>query len=98
MRDEIEAEGAAARAKTGAQPLGRKAILAQHPHHKPETMKKSSKPRIHVASHATRWWFYECYSWFVAAFRTAAARLRAGDRMVVFPTGSFPPALPFVGG
>lgn len=64
MRDEIEAEAAAARAKTGAQPLGRKAILTQHPHHKPETMKKSPKPRIHAASHATRWWFYECNSLF----------------------------------
>ncbi|HEX6949643.1 MAG TPA: hypothetical protein VF127_08575, partial [Nitrospira sp.] len=98
MRDEIEAEAAAARAKTGVQPLGRKAILAQHPHHQPETMKKSPKPRIHAASHATRWWFYEMYSWFVAAYRTAAAKLRAGDRMVVFPAGCFPPALPFVGG
>jgi REP element-mobilizing transposase RayT len=98
MRDEIEAEAAAARARTGAQPLGRKAILAQRPHHQPETMKKSPKPRIHAASHATRWWFYEMYSWFVAAFRTAAAKLRAGDRMVVFPAGCFPPALPFTGG
>ncbi|HEX6900098.1 MAG TPA: transposase [Thermoanaerobaculia bacterium] len=98
MRDEIEAEAAAARAKTGVQPLGRKAILAQHPHHQPETMKKSPKPRIHAASHATRWWFYEVYSWFVAAYRTAATKLRAGDRLVAFPAGSFPPALPFVGG
>jgi hypothetical protein len=47
-------------------------ILAQHPHHKPEMMKKSPKPMIHAASHATRWWFYEAYSWFVATFRTAA--------------------------
>jgi REP element-mobilizing transposase RayT len=98
MRDEIEAEAATARAKTGDQPLGRKAILTQHPHHQPETMKKSPKPWIHAASHATRWWFYEAYSWFVAAYRDAAAKLRAGDRLVAFPAGSFPPALPFVGG
>jgi hypothetical protein len=38
----------------------------------------------------------EAYSRFVAAFRDAAARLRAGDRLVSFPEGSFPPALPFV--
>jgi hypothetical protein len=35
---------------------------------------------------------------FVAAYRDAAEKLRAGVRNVVFPTGSFPPALPFVGG
>jgi len=38
------------------------------------------------------------YSWFVAAFRTAAEKLRAGDRGAPFPVGSFPPGLPFVSG
>jgi hypothetical protein len=38
----------------------------------------------------------EAYSRFVAAFRDAAEKLRAGDRLVAFPEGSFPPALPFV--
>ena len=41
---------------------------------------------------------YEGYAWFVATFRSAAEKLKAGDRTVAFPTGSFPPALPFVGG
>ena len=41
---------------------------------------------------------YEAYAWFVAAFRDAAEKLRAGDRAAPFPRGSFPPALPFVGG
>ena len=39
---------------------------------------------------------YEMYGWFVAAFREASEKLRAGNRMVSFPAGSFPPALPFV--
>jgi hypothetical protein len=38
------------------------------------------------------------YCEFFAAFREAAERLRAGILPVVFPAGSFPPALPFVGG
>ena len=38
------------------------------------------------------------YSWFVATFRTAAEKLKAGDRNAPFPAGSFPPALPFVAG
>jgi hypothetical protein len=32
----------------------------------------------------------------MAAFRDAAEKLRAGDRLVAFPEGSFPPSLPFV--
>lgn len=38
------------------------------------------------------------YAWFVAAYLAAAEKLRAGVRDVVFPRGSFPPALPFVSG
>jgi hypothetical protein len=38
------------------------------------------------------------YFRFVAAFRDAAERLRAGDLGARFPPGSFPPALPFVPG
>jgi len=38
------------------------------------------------------------YYAFVAAFREAAERLKAGILPVVFPALSFPPALPFVGG
>ena len=41
--------------------------------------------------------FWNAYALFVAAYRTAAEKLRAGIRDVVFPQGSFPPALPFVG-
>jgi hypothetical protein len=32
-----------------------------------------------------------------AAYRAAAEKLRAGIRDVVFPQGSFPPPMPFVG-
>jgi len=42
--------------------------------------------------------FWTGYAWFVAAFRTAAEKLRAGDRAAPFPVGSFPPGLPFVSG
>jgi len=38
----------------------------------------------------------EAYSTFLAAFREAAEKLKAGDRAARFPLGSFPPALPFV--
>ncbi|HEY0558323.1 MAG TPA: transposase [Thermoanaerobaculia bacterium] len=95
---EIEEEAAAERARTGDQPLGPAAILAQHPLDRPKNSKKSPAPLFHAASARVRRELWEGYRLFVAAFRQAAERLRAGDRDAVFPLGSFPPALPFVGG
>ena len=77
--------------------LGREAILAQHPHSRPKKIKKSPAPRFHAATKARRRELYEGYAWFVAAFRTAAEKLKAGDPAPPFPRGCFPPALPFVG-
>jgi REP element-mobilizing transposase RayT len=95
---QIETEAANRRAETGAEPLGVAAILGQHPHHRPRHLKKSPAPLFHAISQTVRRELYEGYAWFVAAFRQAAEKLIAGDRSAAFPTGSFPPALPFVGG
>ena len=95
--DQIETEAANRRAETGAEPLGVAAILGQHPHHRPRHLKKSPAPLFHAISQTVRRELYEGYAWFVAAFRQAAEKLKAGDRSAAFPTGSFPPALPFVG-
>jgi hypothetical protein len=38
------------------------------------------------------------YLYFVAEYCEAAERLKAGARDVIFPPGSSPPGLPFVGG
>jgi hypothetical protein len=95
---EIEDEAAAHLARTGSQPLGAAAILSRHPHHRPAKQKRSPAPLFHAFSAAARREFWEAYRLFVGAFRQAADKLRAGDRNAVFPLGSFPPALPFVGG
>jgi hypothetical protein len=95
---EIEAEAAIKRSRTGSQPLGASAILGRHPHDRPKHLKKSPAPLFHAASAKVRHELWEAYRWFVAAFRDAAEKLRAGDRNAAFPLGSFPPALPFVGG
>ena len=95
---QIETEAANRRAETGAEPMGVAAILGQHPHHRPRHLKKSPAPLFHAISQTVRRELYEGYAWFVAAFRQAAEKLKAGDRSAAFPTGSFPPALPFVGG
>ena len=65
---------------------------------RPKKTKKSPAPAFHAASKAIRLELRDAYAWFVAAYRAAAEKLRAGVRDVVFPRGSFPPALPFVSG
>jgi REP element-mobilizing transposase RayT len=92
----ISAEARARRQETGIKPLGPAAILAQHPFAQPRKSKRSSSPRVHAFSQFVRKEMCEAYAWFVACFREAAAKLRAGDRLVKFPEGSFPPGLPFV--
>jgi hypothetical protein len=98
MAAEIEEDAAAARKRTGTEPLGVAAILAQDPTSRPKRLKKSPAPLFHAASQAMRHYFYEGFSWFVAAYRTAAEKLQRGDPDPRFPLGSFPPPLPFVGG
>ncbi len=96
--EDIEAEAAARRKKNGVKPLGPAAILTQDPHRQPAHSKKSPAPAFHAASQAVRHGLREAYALFVAAYREAAEKLRAGNRNARFPLGSFPPALPFVGG
>jgi hypothetical protein len=96
--EQIEGETALRRSRTGARPLGLESVLVQDPHHRPAKIKKSPAPFVHAISKAVRRELWEAYALVVAAYRTAADRLRAGDRQAVFPLGCFPPALPFVGG
>jgi REP element-mobilizing transposase RayT len=95
---EIDADAAAERKRTGREPLGAATILRQHPHTCPDKMKKSPAPGFHAASKAAREALRQAYGHFLAAFREAAERLKAGDRMARFPNGCFPPGLPFVSG
>jgi REP element-mobilizing transposase RayT len=95
---EIESEAAARRQRTGSQVLGASAVRGQHPFDRPAKPKKSPAPLFHAASKAVRRELYGMYRWFAVAFREASEKLRAGDRTVSFPSGSFPPALPFVPG
>jgi hypothetical protein len=95
---EIERQAAARREKTGRPSLGVDAILAQDPQRRPGHSKRSPAPFCHAASKDWRQLLRAAYAEFAAAFRRAAERLKQGDHDVQFPQGSFPPALPFVGG
>ncbi len=92
----IERDAANERKLKGIRPLGRGAVLAQDPHHRPALAASSPAPLVHAATRVARLAFRDVYAAFVAAFRDAAERLRRGDRSACFPPGSFPPGMPFV--
>lgn len=92
---QIENETAVRHQTKDTQPLGNQRILRLAPHDIPRHSKWSPAPMFHCASKQTRQVLREAYGFFHSAFRQAANRLRAGDSLVVFPEGAFPPAMPF---
>jgi hypothetical protein len=98
MVEEIEREAARER-QLGDRPVkGPEVILSQEPHQAPAILETSPAPFFHAASRKIRRELYEGYKRFVEAFRDAAERLRAGELDIGFPSGSFPPAMPWVDG
>jgi hypothetical protein len=95
---EIERQGRLRASETGREPLGVVRILRQNPLDSPAKSKRSPAPSSHAATKAARLALANAYRAFLAAYRSAAERLRTGDRLVCFPEGSFPPPLPFVRG
>ncbi|MDY7092678.1 MAG: transposase [Acidobacteriota bacterium] len=94
--EQIEDETRARHRKHGTRPMGRKRVLRQKPHAAPRRPKKGPAPLTIAASKAVQKAFEEAYRQVVAAYMAASAKLRAGDRLVRFPEGTFPPALAFV--
>ncbi|MEM9556723.1 MAG: hypothetical protein AAGC60_20860 [Acidobacteriota bacterium] len=97
MLRQIENETLAMHEKAGTVPFGATAIRRRQPHERPRSrLARSRKPRFHAASKHVRDRLVEGFREFVAAYRIAAERLAAGDRLVMFPENCFPPRLPFV--
>ncbi len=71
--------------------LGARAVRAQHPHTRPEHLKRSPRPLGHASTRQALRQLREQYRAFVAAFQAAAARWRRGDFSASFPLYSFPP-------
>jgi hypothetical protein len=92
---DIDQEGTSERQRTGRTSLGVKRILGMKPTRRPGKVKKSPRPQYHaVTALAFKRW-REALSAVLQAFREASSRLREGDLRVIFPEGTFPPALPF---
>ncbi|HEX8433485.1 hypothetical protein, partial [Archangium sp.] len=85
--EQVEAE---ARSR-GTPVLGARTVRAQHPHTRPEHLKRSPRPLGHASTRQALKELREQYRAFVAAFREAAARWRRGDFSACFPLYSFPP-------
>ena len=84
---------------TGRVPLGRKRVLAQDPHHRPEDTANSPAPLCHAATKAARKAYREAIAIIRTAYREAAQLLKEGRAaMAQFPPGCFPPPLPYVNG
>ncbi len=96
--DKVISDAALERSRTGRSVEGVESILVRDPLHRPAELARSPAPLVHAATKAARRAFYKMYSWFVGAFRSAAEKLKQGDREARFPVGSFPPGLPFVTG
>jgi REP element-mobilizing transposase RayT len=84
----IEEDAALRRRQSNRFVLGVEAILAKDPLYRPAQLASSPAPLLHAFNKAARRAFYEAYSWFVSLFRTAAEKLKAGDRNAPFPAGS----------
>ncbi len=92
---QIEEEARIRQRETGREPRGAAFVLRQNPHQRPLRCKRSPAPVVHAATKAARRALMEAYRAFVAAYRCAAERLRAGELDVRFPPHCFPPPLPF---
>jgi hypothetical protein len=92
--DTVVAEATLERSRTGRPVKGVESILARDPQHRPTKLARSPAPLVHAVTKAARKAFYEMYSWFVATFRTAAEKLKQGDREARFPVVSSTPIIP----
>ena len=95
---QIEEEARIRQRETGREPRGAAFVLRQSPHEMPMRCKRSPAPAFHAATKAARRALRDAYRAFLAAYRRASERLRAGDFTVCFPPFCFPPPLPFARG
>lgn len=71
--------------------LGVREVREQHPHTRPQRLKRSPRPLGHASTRQALKELRERYRAFVAVFREAAARWMRGDFSARFPLFSFPP-------
>lgn len=73
----------------------RATLRLRPPHFRPETAKRLPAPRFHTATRARFSVLTDAYSAFLDKYRSAVDELRSAKPQISFPSGCFPPALPF---
>lgn len=91
----IESEARETHRQAESVPLGRQRVLAVDPHATPARYRRSPAPRFHAATLGAQRRLRAGYAAFVACYRRAANAMRRGDVPLSFPSGCFPPAMPF---
>jgi hypothetical protein len=81
--------------KKGRSSIGVERVMAEHPHRRPDSPKKSPAPRCHTASRERWIEFVEDFCDFTSRYCQAAVRWLAGVTDTVFPPDCFPPPLTF---
>ena len=79
-----------------ARPLGRAAMLAQHPHNAPKRSKKGRAPIVHCRDRRLESLFKSLAKYLTGALRSANRAIREGTKDVVFPPFCHPARLPYV--
>lgn len=97
VRGAVDARAAALTRQLRGQPvLGHTGVLARSPHDRPTRSERSPRPLCHASRLDVREAFRCAWRALVTAYRSAAARLRAGDTGANFPAFTFPPWRPLV--
>ncbi len=92
----IEREAAAERRAKERPVCGAEAVMESDPHFRPTHRDRSPAPDFHARRKDVRKAMRYADAWVVAEHGQAAERVRAGERLVSFPEGTFPPGLPFI--
>ena len=95
VRD-IEVETIERHRRDGTVPKGAAWVMRRSPRERPHEVVTSPRPRFHAFRRKVREELVAAFRAFLAAYRVAAERLRAGEADVVFPENCFPPRRPFV--
>ena len=93
---EVDRASASIRRDQGKASLGVAEILAADPGSRPSSVEKSPHKRFHAVDKRVLRSMQELWRQVTVAFAVASKELRAGNRTVRFPEGTFPPSLPFV--
>lgn len=93
LADHLAAEHAA----TGRPVLGARAVMRENPNRSIPLERRRQRPRCHASSALVRAQWLRLFAEFMAAYRAASARFRAGELDVVFPPWTLsPPGRPTI--